>query len=780
MLLLAGCMLIPAALGVVLFPREHEVALMSFRDAEYGKALRFYQDRLDGGDTTVTVVMPLIQIYQEIGQTDRAVDVLERYVRRNPADLEALTLLVRLCKEAVLPGKYARYLAALHGASPSAETAAELANVYDFEQRYDAYIALLGQSKGTGHRSRLVRVLASLGRKVDAITVAQRPDAGDGQALDADAQYIVFRLLVDMRQTSEAIQLAGHWVESAPAASLPLASFAEWLLYKGYPNDALRLIEHKRTDFVTAAPDLRHVYESALRATGDFDRLRDFWRQRLAVAELGEDEETSILYGLLDIGDHERGLGLLRKRAEARRGNWIFAYVENAVKFHRERELASYLESEFARRDASTAELQQVASVVLQSSPATLVAFLTGRAEKDPQTWAIVYADALQRSGRSGELLLYIDRIIADGRLEKTARDQWLHRLIDQGGAERALPHLRRAAGEEGSAWRGVYLAVLRKLGRVQELRAYLAATAGDSRLSEDQRRLVAQEMLSEGMKQDALALLMQLADGSPPGSSKVRELMFFWGPRLDAKALAWLNRQLAAAPVADREGWLRLLLDASAADLVIAWFESQGDPGAVPGRLYVEALAATGQPQKAARAISSALPVERDPAVLRRYASIASDGGDLPLAERAWASLLAVVPDDEPALRGRGLILFSQRRFPEAETDLRRYLRVRQDDHEASYAYAEVMTNLKRLEEAKEHYRNALALIAALRDRPYSAQLTRAMCLQRLGRKEEAVAAFQQLLAAYPTQRGLRADFASVLLENNATEMANHVLGLR
>jgi thioredoxin-like negative regulator of GroEL len=136
-LLLAMCMLGAAVLSVALFPREHEIALMSFRDAEYGKALRYYESQLAAGDTSIAVVMPLIQTYKEIGQSNRAVEVLERYAQRNPSDAEALALLVKLCKDAVLPGKYAHYLAALHAIAPSDQRAAELANIYNFEQRYD-------------------------------------------------------------------------------------------------------------------------------------------------------------------------------------------------------------------------------------------------------------------------------------------------------------------------------------------------------------------------------------------------------------------------------------------------------------------------------------------------------------------------------------------------------------------------------------------------------------------------------------------------------------------
>jgi Flp pilus assembly protein TadD len=782
-LLLAMCMLGAAVLSVALFPREHEIALMSFRDAEYGKALRYYESQLAAGDTSIAVVMPLIQTYKEIGQSNRAVEVLERYAQRNPSDAEALALLVKLCKDAVLPGKYAHYLAALHAIAPSDQRAAELANIYNFEQRYDRQIAVLEELGGKDNSegaSRLIPLLASLGRKVAAVSAALS-DTGGGAALDANAKYIVFRLLVDLRRTHEAIRLAQRWLDEEAATSPRVASFAEWFLYKGYPDHALRLITHQQTELVNAADDVRGVYVSALRATKNFDRLRAFWKQRLAAEGLSEEEESSIMYGLLDLGDHEQALSLLRKRALVKRGNWIFAYIETAVKSHREKELLSYLESEFSHADADIADLQHIATVVLQASPATLATFLAVRAEKDPQTWAILYAEALQRSRQRGVLLAYMGRIVAGGKLDRTVRDQWLHRLIDEGGMARALPHVRRVANQDGGDWRSLYVSALRQLSRSQELRAYLVAAAGDATLTGEARRWLAEEMLREGMKKEALRLFMKLAEGSSPNSTKVRELMFLWGPRLDAAALAWVDRQLANASVDEREGWLRLLLETGATGRVVAWFETprQAVDG-VSRSLYIQALAATGQPQKLTSELARAIGTERDAALLRRYAYLAADAGDMQLAERTWAALQAVAPKDETALRGRGLILFSQRSYAEAESNLSAYLRAHPSDYESNYAYAEVLTNLKRPDEARERYQYTLDLIAALRDKPYGARLAETICLQRLGRKEQAISSFQKLLETYPTQRGLRADFASVLLENNATEMAKSVLGMR
>jgi tetratricopeptide (TPR) repeat protein len=782
--LIGLCMLGVASLGVILFPREHEIALMSFRDAEYLKALRYYESRLDSGDTSVEVVMPLIETYREIGQTDRAVKALEQYVQRHPSDVEALVMLVKLCDQAMLPGKRLRHMAALQAVAPSRENAEGLVRLYEHEQLYTRQLALVrhGGTAAEGiSAAGLVRILAGAGRYAEAVAAALRADAADPAALDTNSRYTVFRLLVDMHRTSEAVQLSRRWLEG-PGSSAPRpAVFAEWLLYRGFPNEALALIRSSRSDLVNADEDVRGAYVNALRATGKTDELRAFWRRRLAVDGLGDDEETTILYGLLDIGDRDQALALLRKRAVGRRGDWIVSYVETAAKFNRETDLQKFLEDEFARAGASPADLQHVSSIVLNASATSAAAVLAARAEQDPQTWANLYVEALKRSGRSRELLAYEDKIIAGGKLDKSTRDQWLHRLKDEGGLARAVPHIRRVAAEDGGAWRNVYVSTLRKLGRTQELRSYITSAVNDSRLTADERRWLAEEMLHEGLKKDAMPVFMKLAEGSPAGSSKVRELMFLWGPRLDATALAWCERQLAGAAPSEQEGWLRLLLDMKAAGRVAAWFEAQSDAAVrqVPRLLYIESLYATNQRQKLTAAIGDALDDPPDPTSIRRYALLADAIGDIRLTERAWSALLVVAPDDEKARRGRGMIRFAQRRHADAEADLRWYVRRQPTDYEAHYVLAEVLTNLARPHEAESHYRDALSLIGGLPEKPYAARLAEAMCYHRLGDEEQAVAAFRWMMKAYPNQRGLRADFASALLENNATAMAKHVLGM-
>ena len=191
-----------------------------------------------------------------------------------------------------------------------------------------------------------------------------------------------------------------------------------------------------------------------------------------------------------------------------------------------------------------------------------------------------------------------------------------------------------------------------------------------------------------------------------------------------------------------------------------------------------MQALAARGRTKTALREIATAIDEEKVPSTLARYAQIASDARDLPGAERAWAAVLKIVPDDDTALRQRGLLLFALRRYADAQGNLRAYLDRHSVDYEAQYVYAEVLLNLERSDEAKQHYQKSLSQIALLPEKKYQARIIEAMCQHRfLGEKDAAVAKFQSLLRDDPADRKLQADFASILLENHATSMARSVL---
>src|SRR5437867_4240041 len=79
--------------SVLLFPRSSEIALLRFKDKDFESALKAYELRIAAGELNASVVMPLTQLYLQYGEVDSAIDLMERYLRKHPADQTAKQML---------------------------------------------------------------------------------------------------------------------------------------------------------------------------------------------------------------------------------------------------------------------------------------------------------------------------------------------------------------------------------------------------------------------------------------------------------------------------------------------------------------------------------------------------------------------------------------------------------------------------------------------------------------------------------------------------------------
>src|SRR5260370_28956884 len=71
-------------LSVLLVPGKGELALIHFKDKEYEVACRSYEERLSSGNRSIDVVIPLTQLYLQFGEVEKAVQLMEEFVRDNP------------------------------------------------------------------------------------------------------------------------------------------------------------------------------------------------------------------------------------------------------------------------------------------------------------------------------------------------------------------------------------------------------------------------------------------------------------------------------------------------------------------------------------------------------------------------------------------------------------------------------------------------------------------------------------------------------------------------
>ncbi len=145
---------------------------------------------------------------------------------------------------------------------------------------------------------------------------------------------------------------------------------------------------------------------------------------------------------------------------------------------------------------------------------------------------------------------------------------------------------------------------------------------------------------------------------------------------------------------------------------------------------------------------------IEIDPTYARAHAGIAEASGilrlyfpsseeDLARADAASQRALELAPDLPEAHAARGFALFLMNRLDEAEREFRTALAIEPQLFEAQYFYARACFQQGRFEEAARLFREA----DQIRE-DYQASFFAAQSLEALGRKEEALAAYEHALA--------------------------------
>ncbi|MBP2310644.1 tetratricopeptide repeat protein [Azospirillum melinis] len=617
--------------------------------------------------------------------------------------------------------------------------------------------ALAGDGLATGDRLGAIRILDRTGRRAAAVAAFDRlPLSGTvpeevleemaALFIDFDRAPAGLAWFTARRQATPSPAAAQGWARLAAKAGDP-AAVADWLA--GQPKLPLALLQDIAGSAAErAASDPRAARPAAALALAAAQRafaLDPSARSRLALAG-----------ALTATGKPADALPLLAPLLDSGGAEVEAAYIAALDGAGRSEELARHLSAKLARGNLSDADQKAIVTMLLDHKAYRAALPLL-------RAWA-------ERQGgtRSGE--------------------DWLSVYADAAAKANALPDLaallqgRAAAAPLAEAEDSLYRDTLTKLGRKADLRRYLLARATDDRLPADRRREPVSALLALGDKVGAEQALQRLAAGQGPQSEDFRQLAYLWGPRPPASGLDWIEaRAKAAGTPAEQAAWYDRLADYGGGRRVIAGLATQGAAPAQPALKtpYIEALAAAGKGKELADAVRTALAEEASPDRLRRYARLAEQTGQRAAASQAWTALLARKPDDADALRQLGMLAYDENRLADAERLLRRYVATGPNDYEAHYFLGEALTALKRPTAATPFYRTALSQLRARTARGDAAIQTEANLLNRLGKVDDAVALFEGLRKRRPADRQLKADYASMLIENGRLPEARRVLAL-
>ncbi|MBI1206974.1 MAG: hypothetical protein GC191_06760 [Azospirillum sp.] len=675
---------------------------------------------------------------------------------------EAIALFDRLALPAALP----------------AERLGDLAELFIRLDRIDAGFAWFDALRKTQPSipadTAWLRLAIGAGHEAEVLAWLNRPQDPDPRQLEE-----LFFLASDRRSAPLALALAQRLDAAAPSPE-NRRRLAGALIDADRAAEAVPLVRA----LLPGTPALRALYVAALERAGLTGELTRYWSEQLAAGGLSDQDQQTLLYGLLAHQAYRAALPFLRARAEQYGREWLFAYADAARQAGATAALAEFLATQLARPDLSAADSEPMLSLLIEADPAAAAAPLERFARRDPRHWGAVLVDLLDRLGQKPASVAYLASVVNLPDLPDTLRAGFLYRLAEQGEIAAALPALRLMVAGGPGRFDGFYRDALVKLGETTELRGFLRQRAADPRLTPEDRRGIAYALLELGEKATALAGFQTLAADAPPDSPAIKELLYLWGPRLPDPGLAWLAaRADRASGQTEQAAWLGLMVAGGGARLVLSRFDAASAPP--PGALalpFAEALAALGERDRlgvalaAALATPGAVPAER----LRRFARLADQARLAALAATAWRRVLERRADDPEALHRQGLLAFDAGRLEDCVAALRRLLALADGDAETHFILGEALTALDRAAEAAPRFRSALALLRGSGRQDEAAVRLEAAILSRQGRFLPALRLYQEQHRRRPDDAGLKADYAGFLIGHGRVQESRELLGIR
>ena len=269
------------ATGFLLVPRDKELALMFFKDKDFEAALQVYEDQLAAGDWSINVVVPLTQLYLQYGDVDTAAGLMEKFVRRNPENIEARRLLGRYFQFAQRPADYLRNLEETIDISISETELRELSAIYNFNAQFERQVAVLEMlirhfPSNSGDFLTLAQLQASLSDFDGAVRTLDRLLELHPDTLTADVTELHLSLALDRKRYDEAYAQAKGWLSRHPVPET-FSRFASLFAFKGRGDLGLKLIDPIMAD-IEKYPDLLAEYVRLQAENGQakaaFERLR--------------------------------------------------------------------------------------------------------------------------------------------------------------------------------------------------------------------------------------------------------------------------------------------------------------------------------------------------------------------------------------------------------------------------------------------------------------------------------------------------------------------------
>ena len=237
----------------LLLPSKTETGLMHLKEKHLDTARATFEDLLNKGDYSVDVAMPLVDIYLQYGETDKAIRLLEKFSDRGNSSPEVITKLAQVNRAAVRLPEYMHALETLAQAQQNPETLRQLEPVYRYFDRRDSLARMLEWLAQSGKATdaelaELAQIKASAGDPASAMETLKKLDQLKRGKLDRTSLELWVRLLIDTGKQDEAFRRAQTYTKAHPDAE-SIRYFSSVFARRGLPRLGLDVLQQH--------PDLR-------------------------------------------------------------------------------------------------------------------------------------------------------------------------------------------------------------------------------------------------------------------------------------------------------------------------------------------------------------------------------------------------------------------------------------------------------------------------------------------------------------------------------------------
>ncbi len=387
---------------------------------------------------------------------------------------------------------------------------------------------------------------------------------------------------------------------------------------------------------------------------------------------------------------------------------------------------------------------------------------------------------ARKKAEYARELSEYGSKVL-NSNISDKRRQNIIYALVDGGQQHTVMPYVRNLALQRPDEWAFLYADYLKKRSGNEAYRNFWMDVAARHKNNDTLRSQIAYNLLEQGYSADAEAIFMDVAKDKPADSDMVKQLVYIWSPVFDAEALSWLNQRAANADtIEEQQEWITLMANGVTDEQLAGMVESY--PQLLEQRIfeerYLDYVQRTQTPEAGKTIIANYIAPRIDNTYelqrLNRYAEFANAYNLNEIERNAYKRGLALSPDHPEMLARLGVSYYGEADYSRSEELLSHYFNTGADERAMSipsfyrpeYYYAELLRRERRNEEAEVYYQRVIDMAAQTPASDTELQSMAARAYAYTGNVDEAKARFQELIAANPESRQLKAEYSSMLLE--------------